>query len=34
MILTRILIAIIVGGLVLIVYLLYLLRGSNRNNPK
>jgi hypothetical protein len=34
MILTRILIAIIVGGLVLIVYLLYLLRVSNRSNPK
>jgi hypothetical protein len=34
MILARILIAIIIGGLALIGYLLYLLAGSNRRDPK
>jgi hypothetical protein len=34
MTLARILIAIIIGGLALIGYLLYLLAGSNRRDPK
>jgi hypothetical protein len=34
MILTRILIAIIIGGLALIGYLLYLLAAINRRDPK
>jgi hypothetical protein len=34
MLLARILIAIIIGGLALIGYLLYLLRATNRDDPK
>jgi hypothetical protein len=34
MILTRILIGIIIGGLALIGYLIYLLRATNRDDPK